>query len=428
MVCPCLDDRGLRRGWQRTSSGSIDRLVHRLSTAVAARRPEVIHNGLHKCGHAVEGYLTRLWTTGEVVARLCQGANMASQRAPVQDRAPSDRVLNAAAVVLWRSVDVLQLELGDRRIVIDNVRPEQVSALLEQPKHRRSNGSAEQHRVESLAEVLAAAGFLTRRQTAGAARPPAQFGPDLGTLTGRHGDDGLAVLAARRRATVAVHGNSRITTTIASTLASAGVGWVQLVPAGEVSAGEACPGGLAPADEGDRFAVAGVQAMIRTAPGVRSGPIPPGRRADLVMLTDPAPVEPTVQASLHLDRTAHLTASVDGSRAVIGPLVLPGVTSCLRCADLHRCDRDPAWPWLAVQLANRPRRRAISDVALCVAAAGLAAGQALAYLDRGEPETLNATLEWQLPDWRLRRRRWVSHHDCDCGAATRSAEGGRMAW
>jgi hypothetical protein len=225
-----------------------------------------------------------------------------------------------------------------------------------------------------------------------------------------------------------VHGNSRITTTIASTLASAGVGWVQLVPAGEVSAGESCPGGVAPADEGDRFAVAGVQAMLRTAPNVRSGPIPAGRRADLVVLTDPVPVEPTIHTSLHLDRTAHLTAGVDGSRAVIGPLVLPGVTSCLRCADLHRCDRDPAWPRLAVQLANRPRRRAISDVSLCVAAAGLTAGQALAYLDRGEPETLNATLEWQLPDWRLRRREWVSHHDCDCGAATRFAEGGRMAW
>ena len=54
-----------------------------------------------------------------------------------------------------------------------------------------------------------------------------------------------------------MHGNSRITTTVASTLASAGVGWVQLVPAGEVSAGEACPGGLVPADEGSRFAVAG---------------------------------------------------------------------------------------------------------------------------------------------------------------------------
>jgi hypothetical protein len=359
---------------------------------------------------------------------------MANQRPPVPDRPRTDPVLNAATVVLWRSVDVLQLELGERRIVIDNVRPEQVSALLDRPGPRPSGrDSAERRRAEQpslieLSQVLAAAGFLTDRPPAGTVRPPAQFGPDLGALTGRHGDDGPAVLAARRRATVAVHGNSRITTTIASTLASAGVGWVQLVPAGEVSAGESCPGGVAPADEGDRFAVAGVQAMLRSTPSVRSGPIPAGRRADLVVLTDPAPVEPTVRSSLHLDRTAHLTASVDGSRAVIGPLVLPGVTSCLHCADLHRCDRDPAWPRLAIQLANRPRRRATSDVSLCVATAGLTAGQALAYLDRGEPETLNATLEWQLPDWRLRRRSWVSHHDCDCGAATGSVEGGRMAW
>lgn len=356
---------------------------------------------------------------------------MANQRPPVRDRPRTDPVLNAAAVVLWRSVDVLQLELGDRRIVIDNVRPDQVSALLDRPRPRPGD-SADRHRAKApppglaeLSEVLAAAGFLTDRPSGGT---PAQFGPDLGALTGRHGDDGPAVLAGRRRAMVAVHGNSRITTTIASTLACAGVGWVQLVPAGEVSAGEACPGGLTPADEGDRFAVAGVQAMLRTAPSVRSDPIPAGRRADLVVLTDPVPVEPTVHAGLHLDRTAHLIASVDGSRAVIGPLVLPGLTSCLRCADLHRCDRDPAWPRLAVQLAGRPRRRPVSDVSLCVAAAGLAAGQALAYLDRGEPETLNATLEWQLPDWRLRRRGWVAHHDCDCGAATRLAEGGRMAW
>ena len=63
---------------------------------------------------------------------------MASQRPPVQDRPRTDAVLNAATVVLWRSVDVLQLELGDRRIVIDNVRPEQVSALLDRPGHATS--------------------------------------------------------------------------------------------------------------------------------------------------------------------------------------------------------------------------------------------------------------------------------------------------
>jgi hypothetical protein len=360
---------------------------------------------------------------------------MTHQRLGVQDRRPLDPVLNAAAVVLWRSVDVLQLELGSRRIVIDNVRPEQVSALLDRPGRRRPSGSARRHALEAerrpglaeLSRVLAAAGFLTER-TDDTAQPPAQFGPELGALTGRHGNDGPGVLAARRRATVAGHGKSRITTTIASTLASAGVGWVQLVPAGEVSAGEVCPGGLTPADEGSRFGVAAVQAMLRTTPSVHSGPIPAGRRIDLVVLTDPVPVEPSVHTSLHLERVSHLAASVDSSRAVIGPLVLPGVTSCLRCADLHRCDRDPAWPRLAVQLADRPRRRATSDVSLCVATAGLTAGQALAYLDRGQPETLNATLEWQLPDWRLRRRRWVAHHDCDCGASSRPAEGGRMAW
>ena len=34
-----------------------------------------------------------------------------------------------------------------------------------------------------------------------------------------------------------------------------------------------------------------------------------------------------------------------------GPLVTPGRGPCLRCLDLHRCDRDPAWPALLAQLA-----------------------------------------------------------------------------
>jgi hypothetical protein len=380
------------------------------------------------------------------------------------DRRP---VLNSASVVLWRSPGVLQLELGNRRIVIDGVRPEQVSALLAQPDGRRAGrpsragrtraspsrvdptntgqadaGQADaehtdaEHigRESALAELtraLAAAGFITDSSAADrslAGRLPAQFGPDYGALVARHGDAAGSVLAGRQRAAVAVHGNSRITTTIASTLASAGVGWVQLVHGGEVSAGEACPGGLTPADEGSRFAVAGAQALQRCSPTVRTSPLPARRRADLVILTDPLPVEPAVRAGLHLDGVAHLPAGVDGSHAVVGPLVLPGVTSCLRCADLHRCERDPAWPVLAIQLAARPRRRATSDVTLCIATAGLTAGQALAYLDGGRPETLNGSLEWQLPDWRLRRRRWISHHDCDCGAATRAARDGRMGW
>ena len=42
-----------------------------------------------------------------------------------------------------------------------------------------------------------------------------------------------------------------------------------------------------------------------------------------------------------------------GRSGPVGPLVLPGSTGCLRCLDLHRCDRDPDWPLVAAQLDHR---------------------------------------------------------------------------
>ena len=45
----------------------------------------------------------------------------------------------------------------------------------------------------------------------------------------------------------------------------------------------------------------------------------------------------------------HLHVGARGDRATIGPLVVPGVTACLRCAHLHQRDRDRAWPLMAVQ-------------------------------------------------------------------------------
>jgi len=51
---------------------------------------------------------------------------------PSSDRATSRsarwRRLNPATVVIWRSPDVVQLELGDKRVMVSNVRPEYMSA------------------------------------------------------------------------------------------------------------------------------------------------------------------------------------------------------------------------------------------------------------------------------------------------------------
>ena len=52
--------------------------------------------------------------------------------------------------------------------------------------------------------------------------------------------------------------------------------------------------------------------------------------------------------------TPHVHVGARGRRAVVGPIVVPGVTSCLRCAHLHACDRDSAWPMLSIQWAQTP--------------------------------------------------------------------------
>jgi hypothetical protein len=100
---------------------------------------------------------------------------------------------------------------------------------------------------------------------------------------------------------------------------------------------------------------------------------------------------------------------------VIGPLVLPGRSSCLRCAHLHRCDRDPAWPALAAQLRSAPPDRLeAQDTALTLAVAGLTAVQALAHLDGAAAQTVDGTLELALPDCLVRRRSWAIHPLCAC--------------
>ncbi len=75
----------------------------------------------------------------------------------------------------------------------------------------------------------------------------------------------------------------------------------------------------------------------------------------------------------------------DGT-GLVGPLVIPGMTSCLRCADLHRSDRDAAWPAVAAQLRDAVGS---ADRATMLATAALALSQVdrviKAIRDAGDP-------------------------------------------
>ncbi|CRZ15542.1 cyclodehydratase [Mycolicibacterium neworleansense] len=143
---------------------------------------------------------------------------------------------------------------------------------------------------------------------------------------------------------------------------------------------------------------------------------------DLVVLADDQVTDPQLLQDLHQSGIAHLPVRVRDGAGLVGPLVIPGVTSCLHCADLHRTDRDAAWPAVATQLrgavgsASRATilataALAMHQVDLVIRAVGHAGG------DQPAPEvppTLNTTLELDATGYSIVARRWTRHPDCPC--------------
>jgi hypothetical protein len=227
----------------------------------------------------------------------------------------------------------------------------------------------------------------------------------------------LADRRARRRAVVVVEGATRVGTPLAAVLAASGVGRVSIRDTGLASAGDAVVGGLTAADEGRPRSLAAADAVRRASPLTDLRPLPAEASPDLVVLARAWAASDPLVAGLHRSGVPHLVAAVRGETGIVGPLVLPGRTSCLRCADLHRRDADPRWPRLAAQLTAHEPPPSGATVT-CLLTAVTAALQVLAYLDgSGAPATLDATVELRPPDLQPRIRRWPVHPACGCGAA-----------
>ena len=135
------------------------------------------------------------------------------------------------------------------------------------------------------------------------------------------------------------------------------------------------------------------------------------------MLARPWAASDPLAAAVQEAQVPHLVATIRGDVGVVGPLVVPGVTSCLRCADLHRRDADPRWPALAAQLTATEPPPSGATVT-CLLTVATAAQQVLAYLDGSAgPATVDATVELRPPDLRPRIRRWPPHPACRCRSA-----------
>ena len=322
---------------------------------------------------------------------------------------------------VWRNRDTVQIGIDPRRaIALTGMRG--AAGLL-----RLLDGSRDRHQVLAAAgdlgmdttaadrvlTLLAAAGALDDCPAGGYGALPAgtraRLAPELATtsLAHRDADGGAGTLARRRAARVRVHGASRAGIGIAGLLSAAGVGLV-------LSTGHAAPppGPAGPANPPPP----GHPGTATDRPGPATGPRSrPRRRPDLVILADSHGRElPGVLVS---HGVPHLAASASEAIGVVGPLVLPGSSACLRCLDLARTERDPAWPLILAQLASQPvADPRACDTVLATMVAAQAAAQALAFLDQGAgaAAVTNGTLELVLPGWQWRRRTWPPHPQCGC--------------
>lgn len=115
----------------------------------------------------------------------------------------------------------------------------------------------------------------------------------------------------------------------------------------------------------------------------------------------------------HLREDRPHLAVVFGDQAVtVGPLVLPGRTPCLHCAELHRLD-EPGRRAVGAQLLRRTRSRTASALPVRLRAA-LVVAEVLALLRAGAPTGLEAAATRLAPDGAVSRQPRPWHERCPC--------------
>jgi len=343
-------------------------------------------------------------------------------------------MLKPALRPVWRDDETLQLGLDpDRAVVVTGLGPG-LSRLLARLTGRHTDDTlavqavtdgVDGEQARRLLTLLREAGVVDDADTAAtrelAASPVERerWGPDLAarSLHSRGVDGGTAAFAARRHAHVLVHGAGRVGAGVAVLLAAAGIGQVTVVDDRPATHADLSPGGLAP-DDVSYMRETGVRrrirAFTRTTSSRPAQDLPAPARPDLVVLTPDDEVDRGLTADLVRDGLPHLVARVQETRGVVGPLVVPGATSCVRCHDLHRTDRDPRWPTVLAQAAATTPSTPALDVALAAMVTGVAVLHVLGHLEGERPPSRDGTVEFGLPHGAVRRRSWLAHPSCGC--------------
>jgi hypothetical protein len=101
------------------------------------------------------------------------------------------------------------------------------------------------------------------------------------------------------------------------------------------------------AHDGPSAGVARIVTELLAETGVAVGP-----ESDLVVIVSSGEPDRTALADAVHSRVNHLVVVLDGDAVRIGPVVVPGRSPCVGCADLHRATWDPGWLALVPQFGR----------------------------------------------------------------------------
>ena len=155
-------------------------------------------------------------------------------------------------------------------------------------------------------------------------------------------------------------------------------------------------------------------AGLPTSLTARSGDVPTAVLVLCVGELDRDQVDPWVRAGV-----PHLLVRMIEGEAVVGPLVEPGRTACLRCLDAHAAEADPRHPLLVAGHARAAARRHDGvaepvDSALASLAVAWAVRDLVTFAEGERPPTWSSTVQLSATLAAVTRAEWRRHPACGC--------------
>lgn len=262
-----------------------------------------------------------------------------------------------------------------------------------------------------------------------------RLGPDVDQWSAAYELNAAPLMERRNRAAVLITGLGRTGSTIAQSLAAAGVGTLLLEDQYLVGAADVGAGSFRLCDIGMSRPAAVRRQIHHIDPTVQAHALRgTGREAgketsfftlDLVIHVANDITDERLQAELMHKDQPHLPVVLRDRDVLIGPLVVPGRTACIGCVDRHRGDQDPYWASICRTMRTRASVEGEAppeESATALFAAGSAVLQSLLLIDGvNRPSGWSMVTQLRTADGSSSTHRYEPHPACGCTHQTPAA-------